>query len=94
MDIKNKRGWVGSLSIGISVGILIGLLLGIIIGIVFQQALIIKVVEGVLPSLENMNIQVDVNETYVLDRSEELLDSFQSYLNETSLSKLKEVKLK
>ena len=58
-------------------GILIGIIIGISIGIFVQQIIMIKGVEKIGESMEgvvsNMNIEVDINETKVVEATYELM---------------------
>ena len=61
----------------IIIGILIGIIIGISIGVFVQQIIMIKGVEKIGESMEgvvsNMNIEVDINETKVVEATYELM---------------------
>ena len=58
-------------------GILIGIIIGISIGIFVQQIIMVKGIEKIGESMEgvisNMNIEVDINETKMVEATYELM---------------------
>ena len=60
-------------------GAVVGLLIGIMIGMMIQQALIIEGFAALAPTISKMNVDINLNETFIVEETKRIAVEMLNY---------------
>jgi len=60
-------------------GVVVGLLIGITIGMMIQQALIIEGFAALAPTISKMNVDINLNETFIVEETKRIAVEMLNY---------------